>query len=256
MSMPDRVKLGIFTWRNLREKANFELLLNAFENLNDLVPTHWALEDSEDPKTKFSPYDHDVLLAEVGSLYDDEDLPVLHRRENPKYQAYLLADDERLNRISIEFSSSVRAVDLPQIFTLGTNLATNLDAELAFVHPIWNGSGREYSAPSVIKVPELQSYGLYSVYVRTWFGPYLANLIGRERLYDCGGYAQDTKWGGIQLDLVENPWQADVEVLSNTQTKVKQNLDSSGVFGDYTKVLEYKAGKNWTPIPQPVKISG
>jgi hypothetical protein len=156
MSMPDRIKLGIFTWRNLAEKVNFELLLNAFEDISELAPTHWTLEDAEDPKTKYSPYNYNKILAQVSSLYNDEDLPVLHRRKDPQYQAYLFADDEGLKRISIEFSSNLRATDLPQIFALGNTLASNLDAELAFVHPIWNGSDREYSAPSAIKTPDLQ----------------------------------------------------------------------------------------------------
>jgi hypothetical protein len=78
-------------------------------------------------------------------------------------------------------------------------------------------------------------------------------LIGRERLYECGGYVQDTTWGGIRLDLVEEPWNADAETLSIAQKKTRQNLESSAVFGDYSRVLRYKPGTNWEPIPQPIE---
>jgi hypothetical protein len=104
-----------------------------------------------------------------------------------------------------------------------------------------------------LRLLTFNTYGLHSIYARTWFGSHLVKLIGRERLYECGGYVQDTTWGGIRLDLVEEPWNADAETLSIAQKKTRQNLESSAVFGDYSRVLRYKPGTNWEPIPQPIE---
>jgi hypothetical protein len=253
-STPDRIELEIFTWHSLVHKGSLLSLLQAFESYSDLAPTHWSSDDSEDPKATYQPYSRDQFLVKVTDLDEYSDLPGLCRKKRPKYESELLNNAPNLMKeIGVTFDSNLRTEDLPQIFEWSETLVSSVDAEFAFLDPFWDGIDYEYNHSAGLKADEFQSFGLISISACTWFGPKLVKIIGRELLCNCGGFVQDTRSGGIRLDLVEEPWQADAETLSIAQKRVMQNLERSGVFGDYTQILKYKPGANWTSIPQPVE---
>jgi hypothetical protein len=247
--MPDRVEITVITKSSLRSRAGLEHLLNAFESLNEFTPTHWGLDERAR-----NPYDRNELVATVSAFKNDFYMPGLHRRQTPRYEAYFSARNQGLNYVKVEFGSSLRQKDLPHVFSLGDALAANLEAEFGFVHPVWLEGSEEYCASGIITADELQKYGPTPVCARTWFGPHLVLLIGHERLSSSGAVIQNTPWGGIQLDLVQHPWESDVEKLSSRQLEVMKHLQPSGVFGDYTKVLEYKPGSNWKPILEKTSL--
>lgn len=138
--------------------------------------------------------------------------------------------------------------DLHRIFLLGDAIAAQLEPEFGIVHPVWLEGSQEYCASGKITALELQKYGPTPVCARTWFGSHLVQLIGSERLFHSGAIIHKTPWGGIQLDLVQHPWEKDLETLSSRQRSVMKYLQPSGVFGDYTQILNYKSGPNWIPI--------
>jgi hypothetical protein len=240
--MPDRVEITIITKNSLRCHAGLERLLNAFESAKNFTPTHWDLDERAR-----NPYNRNELLATVSSLKSDFYLPSLQRKQAKRYKAYFSARDEGLNYLSVEFGACNHEKDLSDIFELGNVIATELQAEFGIVHPVWLEGSQEYCAAGQINVDELQKYGLNKVCARTWFGSDLVKMIGRERLLNSGAQIENTPWGGVKLDLVEHPWESDVETLSSKQIFVMKHLEPSGVFGDYTDI-EYKPGANWKPI--------
>jgi hypothetical protein len=241
--MPDKVKVTIITKISLRCHTGLKRLLNAFESVKRFTPTHWGLDERAP-----NPYNHDELIAAVSTLKSNFYLPGLHRRQAPRYQAYFSATNEDLNYVTVEFGRGLKQKEYKDVFMLGDALATQLEAEFGNVHPIWLKGSQEYCASGRITASELQKYGLTPVCARTWFGSDLVKMIGRECLLSSNAIIQDTFWGGIQLDLAPHPWESDLETLSNQQLSVMKHLKPIGVFGDYTKVLEYKPGVNWKPI--------
>ena len=244
--LPDRVEIVVMTNASLRTYEGLEQLLNAFERSEELIPTHWG----PDERAR-NPYQRNQILETVTAFRSEFYMPGLHRRKPPRYKAYFSAKNEDLNYISIEFGSTLRKIDLARVFALGDALATQLKAEFGIVHIVWLTGSQEYCASGRIHASKLQAYGLKPVCARTWFGPYLVDLMGRERLENSGALTQGTPWGGLQMDLVQNPWESDVETLSSRQHAVMQQLLPSGVFGDYTTILAYQPGPNWKPIPTP-----
>ncbi|MBE9127621.1 MULTISPECIES: hypothetical protein [unclassified Coleofasciculus] len=243
--MPDRVEIVVITKSSLRSSPGLEHLVNAFESVKEFVPTHWGVDERAR-----NPYDRNEVLTTVSDFKTDFYMPGLHRGQSPRYKAYFSARNQGLNYVNVEFGSSLRQKDLPRVFALGDALAAELEAEFGLVHPVWLEGSQEYCASGKINADELQKYGLNPVCARTWFGSHLVQLIGRERLSNSGAIIQDTPWGGIQLDLVQQPWESDVETLSSRQHEVMKHLQPSGVFGDYTTILAYKPGANWIPIPE------
>ncbi|MBR8835453.1 MAG: hypothetical protein DSM106950_15880 [Stigonema ocellatum SAG 48.90 = DSM 106950] len=241
--MPDRVEITVITKSSLRSCFGLEHLLNAFESIKDLTPTHWGADERAR-----NPYDRSELLATVSAFKSDFYMPGLQRRQAPRYKAYFSARNQGLNYVNVEFGSSIHNKDLPRVFALGNAIAAQLKAEFGVVHLVWYEGSQDYCASGKITASELQKYGPVPVCARTWFGSHLVQLIGSDRLSHSGSIIQNTPWGGIQLDLVEHPWESDVEMLSSRQLELMKQLQPSGVFGDYTQILNYKPGPNWIPI--------
>jgi hypothetical protein len=252
MSKPDRLYLGIYTWSSLIEPANVEAWLSAFESHDGLKPTHWYTGDPEDSGfSGYQPYSRDALIQAVSDLEEHSGLPSLCRREVPQYTASFVNSYVKFKRIGVDFDEKIRMEDVPEIYTWADSLVSSVNVEVAFLEPAWDDIDYDYVYTARTLAGNLYDYGLKTIAARTWLGSYLVGLMGRERLHNCGGYAQDIEAGGVLLDLVKDPLQTDAQTLTDTQKKVKENLESTGVFGNYTKVR--KPGANWTPFPVPAR---
>jgi hypothetical protein len=252
MSKPDRLYLGIYTWSSLIEPANLESWLSAFESQDGLKPTHSYTDDPEDDEfSGYQPYNRDALVEEVSGLDEHSALPSLCRREVPQYTALLRNSHVKFKSIVVEFEKKIRATDIPKIYRWADSLVSSINPEVAFLEPAWDNIDYDYEYSAGILAQNLYAYGLKTIAARTWLASYLVELIGRERLHTCGGYAQDIEAGGVLLDLVKDPLQTDAQTLTDIQKKVKENLELTGVFGNYTKVR--KPGANWSPFPVPAR---
>jgi hypothetical protein len=253
MSKPDRLYLGIYTWSSLIEPANVESWLDAFESHDGLKPTHWyADDDPEDEEfSGYQLYSRDALIENVSGLRGLSDPPSLCRREVPQYTALLRNTHLNFKSIVVEFEKKIRAKDVPEIDLWTSSLVSSINPEVAFLEPAWNSINYDYVYSAGILAEDLYACGLKTIAARTWLGAYLVGLMGRERLQNCGGYAQDIEAGGVLLDLVKDPLQTDAQTLTDAQKTVKENLESTGIFGNYTKV--HKPGANWAPFPVPAK---
>jgi hypothetical protein len=254
MSKPDRLYIAMYTWTSLIQPSSLSSLLSTFESQDGLEPTHWSTDDPEgEGFTGYQPYSRDSFLAKVSGLREHDGLPGLYRREVPQYTVLLRNTYLNFKSISVDFEKKIRAIDTSEIYAWAGALVSSIDAEVAFIEPAWDNIDYDYKYTTGVRAEDLYSYGLKTLSARTWFGSYLVELIGQERLHNCGGYIQETESGGILLDLVKDPWQTDAQTLTDAQKEIKGNLESTGVFGDYTRLLKLTPGANWSPFPQPMK---
>ncbi|MBC8103618.1 MAG: hypothetical protein H7Z41_13660, partial [Cytophagales bacterium] len=219
---------------------------DAFGRDPGLAPTHWG----PDSRTR-DLFDRDRLIGEVTAYQSEFYVPVLRRRKAPAYEAFFSAKSSGLNYAELRVKGPVQSADAPRFFALGDALANALTPELAFVHPVWN-RGEEsqlYSASGVLSLKELQEYGLNPVCARTWYGSRLVSEIGRERLAQAGLRIENTRGGGVRVDLVQDPSQSDFETLQRRQTEAMAALVPSGLYADYTRFNDFVPGPRWVPIP-------
>lgn len=244
MPLPDAIHIVILTTMPLRSKRTLGLLLDAFEGINDMSPTNWG----PDERAR-NPYNREEMIAEVTAM-EDFSSPGLRRARPPRYQGYFWANNSGLKTVKVEFGSGLRQKDLPIIFQLGDAIAEALKPEYGLVHMIWRkeDSVGTYSATSVLTAEKFQDCGPKPPTARTWFGPHLVKLIGRKRLDALDVPVKKTAWGGVELDLVADPWEADFNILSSKQKEVLEQLKESGVFGDYTDWHDCKPGPRWKPV--------
>jgi hypothetical protein len=245
--MPDAVYVTMITQVPLRTREGLERLLDAFESIEELAPTNWG----RDERAR-DPYDRAALITEVSALKSESYMPGLHRRKPPRYQAYFTASDSGLKMVKVEFGSSLRKKDMALVFKLGSILANALEPEYGFVHAVWRDQDEKglYSISNVVTARKLQECGLLRPPARTWYGAHIVKLIGRDRLDETGVPIKETPWGGVELNLVADPWEADFETLNARQEKVMSVLEPAGVFGDYSSWHDCKPGPKWKPIPE------
>ncbi|MEZ5119957.1 MAG: hypothetical protein R2686_08660 [Candidatus Nanopelagicales bacterium] len=67
---------------------------------------------------------------------------------------------------------------------------------------------------------------------RTTFGPHYVEQFGRERLLSTPVHVTELEWGGIQLDLVEEPWNASEEDLVAAWERGMEHLAPAGIFAE------------------------
>src|SRR5262245_27450890 len=123
MTLPEEIHIVMLTGEPLHTRRGLEGLLDAFESIEELAPTHWG----PDERAR-KPYDREELISEVTDP-DGPDMPGLRRAKPPRYSAHFSADDAGLKLVRVEFDASLRKKDPPLIFKLGDALAKELKTE-------------------------------------------------------------------------------------------------------------------------------
>jgi len=238
------VRINMITRMSLKAQPGIGRLLDAFERSDRTCPTHWGLDDER----RKHPYDHEQVVTTVTGIKTEVSMMSLWRKRPLEYESIFGAATIGMKRVAVAFEKNLHGEDLRGMFELASNLAEAVEPDFGCVQPIWLGSEKEEYASSAIRHMDFRKFGPGYVCARTWFGPYLVNLIRLEQLTTSGVPCQQTGWGGIRLDLVPEPWTADPQALRDSQSKVMAHLLPSCVFGDYsTKRAIGRAGPNWKP---------
>lgn len=222
------------------QPGEFQRVLQSLEAEPLLVPTHAGYDER-----KREPYDRDAVLGMVpgkrGGL-------ILWRTKAPKYsKGYVSAQKIGANWAKVELSSPSDR-HLEGLFESWTRLCDQWHPQFGFVHSLWalGDESQPYNQGHKTAIRTVREHGLASLHARTWFGPDLVLLMGKERLLSLPN-TRSTAWGGVQLDLVEKPWESDFETLYKHQQERLQVIRSWGFVGDYSRFNQPVAGPNWTP---------
>jgi hypothetical protein len=99
-----------------------------------------------------------------------------------------------------------------------------------------------------IKASEIEEYGLRSFCARTWLGPRLSGELSKA-IAKCGLAQTSLSKKVTEVDLIQNPWQADYDTLSTRLDQVIPVLTKTGIFGDYADYVKgHKKAKKWVPF--------
>jgi hypothetical protein len=245
--MPDRVILQLFFLTPMRNQRRLRKVLGVFHDFPAFAPTHWSPRDER----SLPPFDE---AEAIRGFVADKHLTaqaVFKRNKNPKYEGYLFARDGHLETMQLKFGKLTQGKTYQALYEFGSALTGRVEPEFGFVHPVWmlEKKSQEYSVAGRIKASEIEQYGLRSFCARTWLGSRLAGVLGKA--IAKSGLAQTSLTKNLaQVDLVENPWEADFGTLSARRDQVMSVLTRTGWFGDYERFGHYKKGKNWVPFSE------
>ena len=186
---PDLIRIAMFTPLPLCRKKGLNALLDGLEAEEKFGPTHWG--ENERARTV---YLRAEMLAVAGKYPPGYFMPGIARRKSVKYAGYLDADSGPVQSVKLHFESELDT-QLQQIFELGSTLAGRLKPLFGTVQPIWRGKGQEDNVADRMDTDEFREFGPRSICARTFLGPTLVALIGRNRLDQCGAIITDTAWG-------------------------------------------------------------
>ena len=236
-SSADAHHIRIFTAVRLGERDHLEAVFDALAQAK-LEPTH-----AGERENSLAAFDRAQTVAAI--VGGSQRVLALARRKAPRYTAVLRAQDSGLTSIAIDVGAHPRP---HAIYEVGDHLAERFRADYGVVHPDVQ-DGTRFRAAGNMELGWLRSYGPLSVAARTWYGPHLAELIGEELIL-AAGVATALPWGGLRLDLVPEPWAADIDTLKQRQAEAIAALAPAQVLGDYSHPVTYKPSARWVPIPE------
>jgi len=247
--MPDRIFVEIFTLKSFALIEDISLDLDILESSSNLSPTHWGKDERPSSRRKY-------VRDEVSFFLEERKPDGLHfyRNQHPIYTFFYSSRySSRPGGIHWSFEKNVKTLNsdiVKEIFDASSSLAEALEAVFGYIWTPWddNDGYKRYMPRPFINIPTLLSYGPNPVDIRTWYGPYIIGLIGRNVLTESGVLTRDTAWGGVELDLVEEPWNSSLEEVLKRQKEVMAVLGKTEVFGNYTKYPICKPGKRWIPF--------
>jgi hypothetical protein len=245
--MPDRVIVQLFFVTPMRNQRRLGKVLGVFHDFPAFAPTHWSPRDER----SLPPFDEAEAIRGLVAVKGLTAQAVFKRNKNPKYEGFLFARDGHLETLRLQFGKLAQGWTYQALYEFGSALAGLVEPEFGFVHPVWDlgAKSQEYSVAGRIKASEIEQYGLRSLCARTWFGPRLADVLCKA--IAKSGLAQTSLAKNlVEVDLVENPWQADFAALSARRDQVMAVLTRTGWFGDYTTFGHYKKGKKWVPLSE------
>jgi hypothetical protein len=248
------IKLRLFTLVDFKKDENLDNLIDVFDTSPLFRPHKWAKDDRAKSK---QPYNRQALTEMVRTCWD-MDTPMLYGQKSMPYESYFGFETNHqnptwkyLNGVYWDLDTPSHFQELSTLFEFCRQLANVVQPEFGEINLIWDHPeiGKLYSPG--IQRDDLQQNGVPSLGIRSWLGSHIISQIGIERLQSCGAISRSTSWGGIEIDLVEQPWLADFDTLLQAKQNIMKNLEPSGVFGDYSNypMPLYTPAPNWQPIP-------
>lgn len=225
------------------DRSILEAYLQALEQEPLVAPTHASRDER-----KRAPYDRTQILEPTAGR--KAGAVSLWRARVPKYaRGTLSAGSGSHNKVTVDYDAGLIDKSVAPLYEAWTRLAEKFRPEFGFVHSVFQTESpnkEAYSYGIRLTIKELRDNGFCLLHPRTWFGPDLVSVIGKERLLDLP-HTRTTSWGGVQLDLVEEPWAADFETMYERQRDVMRIFSAWGLMGDYSSVVRAVPGPRWTP---------
>jgi len=240
--MVDELNINLLFPINTGTSDQISRVLGLLEAEPLAAPTH-ASRDAR----KRLPYDRSALLAALAG----RPISGLHlwRSKAPKYaNSYVSANNRTHNHVVVDYAGAGLKQDrIAELFATWTRLAEATGTEFGFVHCLFMSDPTDqYNRGVRVPFKHVRDCGFRTLYARTWFGPDLVAIMGQKRLLDLPN-TRKTSWGGVELDLVEQPWLADFDTLFRRQKELIEIFKSWGFMGNYDNIIQTLPGPSWTP---------
>jgi uncharacterized protein YjbI with pentapeptide repeats len=231
---PWRARLELFGWQAFYRRPVREAVLAALDTLGPLGPDHAGTGDAA-PR----PIDRQRLVRDP--LGPGPAVLEVARLQQPGWEALMNLGDRAWMRILVP-AATLKSTGARLWFDLGDALVDALQPDIAFVHlePDWP-SERAESDPvkrrldaGVPAGDDYYEHGPGGLALRTCFGPRWIRQLGESRLAALAPPAmlRRSPNGCVCIDLVADPWDADVQSVLRSYERAMDVLRPSGVFAE------------------------
>jgi len=209
-------------------------ILDAFEETEYFTPTTWG--KGERSKAH---YDRNVIVEEV-SLNQVLSEIYLRRDKSFKYDGKFSTKLSPRSFVSFKFDENIKPDYWPHIFDLSNKLAEIIKPSYGVTHIFWPAPDNmdiefekdflwmDYCAQPA-PVDFIQS-GPAGAGMRTYFSGKVMELFSKDFLQNMPAIVSNTDWDGLQIDLHDKPWQADVAQIVDNFKKTMVYLEQKEVL--------------------------
>ncbi|MEZ4230485.1 MAG: hypothetical protein R3B89_15025 [Polyangiaceae bacterium] len=231
--MADQLFARLFTMSRVYEPKLLDRWLGRLEADPILAPTHAQIG------VRRNPYDPVDVRTSVQQYKPIE----LSRTKAPRYRIHCKQDAWTLSKLFLDLDGPLREAHFEAWWSALNDIASLFQLDYGFVHVDWRTRDTketpEFSEGLGMDISDLRGCGPGNIFARTWYSPFLVNLIGSDQLPKLGHVKTDS--GVTIVDLVEGPpWKATFEDLEAARAKACLTLSSIGLRVDFSKYPRLK----------------
>ncbi len=209
-------------------------LLDVLESYEAFKPTHWG--NSETMKVE---YNREELIEKV---MDEGKVSEIHLYRNKSASYHLDFDVNSGPRsfFNMIFSKSIPKKLWIDFFTLSDQLAEITQPSYGLAHMFWPSSTswgtererlRSWMDICAQAVPvRFLPNGPLGLGTRTYIGSPVLNLMDAQVLYETPAQVSKLEWGGVKIDLLENPLESNPDTLLDPWLVAMKHLEKMDFF--------------------------
>ncbi len=239
------VRFDFMTMKPLDNAASNDALLAAFEP--DFTPTHAGTDEHAREAYQRARFVAAIVAVRgtLGGVFQECGIA---RKKAPKYTGFFWsrsADEPSYFTLELDKLSSSQ---LAPALALADRLAAALELDYGTAHLTFPEATDYYNAGGLTAPKDLQKLGPMPLGARTWLGPHLVELIGKDQLEQSGGLLHETSWGALRVDLLDDLPNQSMAALQAKQLEVMARLQPTGVFALFDPEELTKKGPRWKPL--------
>lgn len=231
---PELLSIAMFPGESFNTEESLGRLLDIFEANPKLFPTRWG--NSEVVKVE---YDRQEIIEKAASVGRISEL-YLHRDKAVKYSGMFDIHWNPRSFLKVDFHKSIPNKIIPALFEASDQIAQLVKPVYGVTHmfgpsvyPWGNDRERLQVWMDVCGYPIPVRFfpnGPLGIGVRTYFSGQILEMFGKDFLLSCPGEVRELEWGGVCIDVLKHPEEADGSALLDHWLTAMEYLQSSHVM--------------------------
>ncbi|PEA52462.1 hypothetical protein CON64_23550 [Bacillus pseudomycoides] len=251
---PNYFSIAMYPTVSFNQEEILGRLLDVFESNEKFAPTHWG-----NCETVRVEYNREEIIEKVISERRVSEVH-LYRDKSVNYRGSFKVNWSQGSYLEFEFHKSISQKLWPAFFELSDQIAEIVKPCYGVANIFWKASypwntERErlhmWMNMSSLPIPvRFLPNGPLGVGTRTYFGSHVLDMFGRDLLLNSPAMVSELNWGGICMDLLKNPLEADINILLDSWLHVMKYLEAAQVmaipsFHESRMVVTYSPNVAW-----------
>jgi len=247
--------ISMFNSVSLGEGKALEQLLETFNKSEAFVPTDWS--NNEGIYVEYNP---EQLIKQVDEHRENISSIYLRGRKNVRFKGKLITEQSKSSFLNFDFEKNMPRKYWNTLFYLSDKIAEVVKPRFGVTHILWPSAipwknHRErihmwMNLCAQFTPVKLVNHGPVGVGLRTYFGGDIMELFNRDFLLKTPAKVYELSWGGICIDLVDKPWEAELGEILDSWIKVMKYLGTARVFAipsfdEDCKGISFRENETW-----------
>jgi len=248
-----RIHSKMFPSISLKEEVSLERLLKVFESHEKFEPNKWGNWERARLDYNKSEIINLANLDKIDEVY-------LHRKSLIKYSGSFDLNWSSRSYLDFEMNKSTSQKYWSTFFEIFDRVAEIVKPRYGLTHITWDVVRpwtneherlKDWMAYASNPAPVDYPHGPCGLGIRTYFGGDILELFDREIFKTIPAIVTEMEWGGIRIDLVDKPWEADPELLFERWLDAMKHLEPAQVFAipqfdeENGRWIRFSANKVW-----------